>query len=172
VSETAEASRGWLEELSKDLGLSDDQKNRVREVLGKANPELEEERSTATAALDAFKKDDFSMEKVSPIAEVGERTRARVMGMITRAKELAAILTPAQRAELANMIGGAAQEKKQIESGKPTGAIEQTIAVRRTTVRAGSVGGWGRGGYAARRTTVRTGYAAGYPLGGYGPGIW
>ena len=132
------------------------------------------------AVLDAFKKDDFSMEKILPISEVGNRTRMRAEGMVRAAKELAGILTPEQRADLVKRMeskttSGAPEEE--VEPGgapqaEPRGETQQSIVVSRG-YRAGAVGGWGGGGYAARRTTVRTGYAGGYPLvGGYGPGVW
>jgi Spy/CpxP family protein refolding chaperone len=170
MKEVSEASGGWLDAFARDLGLSDDQKSRIRDVLAKAKPELEEEHASAAAAFDAFKKDDFSMEKISPVARVGERTRARAERMVVRAREIMAILTPEQRADLAKKIESAARE--QVGTSQQGDQVQQSIVARRTSYRAGSVGGWG-GGVSASRTTVRTGYAAGYPLvGGYGPGVW
>lgn len=170
MKEIGKASGAWLDAFAKDLNLSDDQKSRIRDVLAKASPELEEERAGAAAAFDAFKKDDFSIEKISPVARVSERTRARAEGMVARAKEIMAILTPDQRADLAKKIESAARE--QVGTSQQGDQVQQSLVARRTGYRAGAVGGWG-GGVSASRTTVRTGYAAGYPLvGGYGPGVW
>lgn len=115
VQERTEASRGWFEAFAKELSLSEQQKNRIHEMLTKARPQLDEERATAAAVFDAFKKDDLSMEKVAPIGDVGKRTRARAEGMVRAAKELAATLTPEQRAELVKRL----QTRTMKEKAKP-----------------------------------------------------
>lgn len=181
IQENTEASRGWSEDLAKDLRLSGDQKSRVKEVLARSKPQLDEERERMRTILDAFKGDAFSMERLVPITDVGKRTRARAEAMVNMAKELAAILTPEQRTELAKRLEmkpmKGAPEEEMREPGaepreEPRGEKQQPLVAVRG-FRAGGVRGWGGGGYAVRRTTVRTGYAAGYPLvGGYGPGIW
>ncbi|MBX3222019.1 MAG: hypothetical protein KF795_15990 [Labilithrix sp.] len=188
IKELSEASRGWLDTLGHDLSLSADQKHRIGAVLDKAKPEVDEERARASKAFDAFKKDDFSMEKIVPVGDVGQRTRKRVEGMVGIAKELAAILTPEQRGELAKKlegrtpkIGAASGDHATTNAASEDGVIDEVgqplVVARGGGFRAGAVRGWGggagyvRGGYAARSVAVG-GYAAGYPLVGVGPGIW
>lgn len=178
MKEVADASAGWFDSFSTDLELSDEQKQQIGDVLARAKPELDEERERAKAVFDEFEKDDFSVEKIVPLAEVGERTRQRAEGMIAIAKELVDILTPEQRVLLAQKIEGVTA--KSAAEKAITRTTHQAIVVSGGSVRAGAVRGWGggyggvrvAGGYAARGVSVRTGYAAGYPLGGYGPGVW
>jgi Spy/CpxP family protein refolding chaperone len=182
IKENTESSRGWFDELANDLRLSEDQKSRLKDVLSRAKPQLDEERARVAAVLDAFRKEDFSMDKILPLGDVGKRMRSRAEGMVSIAKELTAILTPEQRQELVNRLetksakGAPAEESREPATepeGESLGEGQQRIVAVRG-FRAGAVRGWRGGGAAVRRTTVvRTGYAAGYPLvGGYGPGIW
>ena len=161
-------SEKWVDELAKDLNLSDAQKTRVADVLERAEPRVENERATAIAIFKAFKEDEFSMEDIVPVDEVGARTRSRAEAMVATAQELAEILTPEQTVALAQRIaprkGGAAVQEV-------PGAIDQAITIRRG-YRTGAVRSWGSG-YGMRRTRVSSGYSAGYPLtGGYGPDVW
>lgn len=183
-------SDGWLDNLATDLSLSADQKQRVGDLLAKAKPELEEEREIAKKALEAFKTDDFAMEKILPIAEVGDRTKTRITRMIGTAKELVGIMTPEQRDKINVLIEGKSNEATAPAaagaSGPATsmtaegtlGSSRQAVVVARRGYRAGVVGGWGgRGVVVGGRTTVvvanPTPYVVGYPVvPGYGPGIW
>jgi Spy/CpxP family protein refolding chaperone len=172
MKELRDASGGWLNDMTKDLGLSDDQKQRLEDVMGKAQPQVAKERDGATALFDAFKGNDFSVESIAPESQIGSRVRARAEGMVTLAKEIAGILTPEQRAKLVDEMEAKAGAAG---GGEETGQTQQDVVVRHGRYRAGAVGGWGGGFYgrSARYTSVRTGYVAGYPfIGGYGPGIW
>ena len=182
IKDLDQASQKWFDEFSKDLRLSEEQKHRSKDVLEKTKANLAEEQKKANELFDAFKGKEFSIERIVPISEVGERTRKRATEMVRVTKELADILTPEQRSELAKRleakspseplkgvhmpkIGGHQNE------GELLGEAQQGIVVGRG-YRAGAVRGRG-GGYSARSMTVSSGYAAGYPLiGGYGMGIW
>jgi Spy/CpxP family protein refolding chaperone len=178
----SDASGSWLESLSKDLKLSDDQKTAISKVLDESKPELQDERKIAMGAFDAFRGDDFSMEKIAPVEKVGDKTRARLARMIHSAKEITAILTPEQRAELADKIeakaagtkgSAGAQNPATSTSSEPeiTDEAQEAFVAGRAAYRSGAVGAWG-GGYMARGATVSRGYVGGYPFMGYGPGIW
>jgi Spy/CpxP family protein refolding chaperone len=182
MKELADASGSWLDTLAKELDLSSDQKTAIRNVLDESKSALQDERKTAVAEFDAFKGDDFSIEKISSVSKVGDRVRARLGRMVHSATEIAAILTPEQRAKLADKIearaGGkgstAEQNPAPSASSEPeqVGETQDRIIVGGGAYRAGAVSGWG-GGYASRSVAVGGGYAAGYPLvGGFGPGIW
>lgn len=194
MDELRDSSKGWRDDLEKDLRLTGEQKDRLRALLDKGKPALDEERERAGRVLDAFESDEFSIERVVPKADVGERTRGRAESMIGIGKELVAILSPEQRAKLVNRLedrmtppGQPGQPGQLGDQGATTGAAdgtigetEQPIMVARGGFRAGGVRGWGggyrggyvggyRGGYAgggyvARGASVSTGYAAGYPL--------
>ena len=163
MKEIAQAADGWKDEFAKDLGLSDDQKQKIQDVLGKAKADNEKERSAAKAAFEAFKKDQFSMEDVAPESDVGARARARAEGMIATAKQITDILTPDQRTKLADKLEAKTGDTAH---GSAADVIQQGIVAG---YRAGAVGGWG-GGYARGGVAVAGG--VGGVVGGYGPGIW
>jgi Spy/CpxP family protein refolding chaperone len=197
MKELAGGADAWLDSLAKDLDLSTAQKAAIRNVLDESRSELQEERKAAVADFEAFKGDDFSMEKISPIAQVGDKTRSRIDRMFHTAKEIVAFLSVEQMGKLADRIEARAGAKGSTGAQRPisspssepdqvnpeqagveqvgpeqVGESEEPIIAARGGFRAGAVGGWG-GGYASRSVAVGGGYAAGYPLvGGYGPGIW
>ncbi len=180
IKELDEASQKWFGELSKDLRLTEEQRNKAKDVLEKTKAHLADERKKTETLFDAFKGKEFSIERIVPISDVGERTRKRATEMIRVAKELTDILTPEQRSELAKKLEapppseplkGVHLPKIGGHEGELLGEAQQGIVVGRG-YRAGAVRGWG-GGYSARSMTVSGGYAAGYPfIGGYGMGIW
>jgi Spy/CpxP family protein refolding chaperone len=116
MKDLAESSRTFAADLGKDLNLSDEQKGRIRETMDEAKPQLEEERTKAIAVFEAFKNEKFSMEDISPVAKVGEKTRVRAEAMVERAKALTSILTPEQRQKLVEKLATKAEEKS--EKGK------------------------------------------------------
>jgi Spy/CpxP family protein refolding chaperone len=99
-----DASAGWFGSMAQELGLTDGQKERIKNYITHAPAHNEMDRETAKAEFDAFKGDQFSIEKISPESAVGPQTRARAEKMVTLAKEIADVLTPQQRAELADKI--------------------------------------------------------------------
>jgi hypothetical protein len=153
------------------------------------------DRDKVKAEFDAFKGDSFSIEKVFPESEVGQRSRAHAEKMVALAKEIADILTPEQRSKLADRIEskaafGGAPSTGTPSTGTPGTGTMPGIGTPSTPTpmgtsrqnfiaaggyRAGAVGGWG-GGYAGRVGAyggIGMGYGAGYPLmGSYRPGIW
>jgi Spy/CpxP family protein refolding chaperone len=184
MKELRDGSKGWREELAKDLHLSEEQRSRVKEVLDEAKGNLDNERKRAAELFDAFKGKEFNIERIVPIADVGKRTRERAEGMVHVAKELTDILKPEQREELAKRLEAKHPREKgthepekgthEAEEGSsaPSAADARQAIIVGRGYRAGAVRGWG-GGYTARSTTVAAGYAAGYPLiGGYGMGVW
>src|SRR5262249_41750795 len=156
MQEVADASAGWFDEFAKDLGLSDEQKQRVHDAMAKAKPQLEEDRAKVREAFDEFRKDAFSMEHVAPAGQIGERTRKRAETMIGLAKELAAILTPEQRAKLAERVEHRKHQQAtalEIEDEEQSGQARQEF-IAAGGYRAGAVRGWGGGGAYASRTVA------------------
>ena len=176
MKEIRDASGNWLDSFAKDLGLSDDQKLRMKQVLAMEQSDLQVDRDRTKAIFDAFKGDDVSIDKLAPESDVGPRTRARAEEMVAIAKQVASILTPEQRSRLADKLQAKREQTFDIQepSTQDLGTSEQGFVVRGGGFRVGAVRGWG-GGYARGwgYGGVRTGYVAGYPfIGGYGPGIW
>jgi Spy/CpxP family protein refolding chaperone len=175
VKGLAQASSGWSDSIAKDLGFTDDQKHRIQDVLGKEKPELRKERDTVAAAFEGFRKDDFSTDKVIPVADVGDQSRAEAEGMIATANEIVPILTADQRGMLADKIESKPNEapaSPPSRSPSGTDTTQQGIFAARG-FRAGAVGGWGGGfGYGrAGFVGMGAGYRAGFPF-WRGPGIW
>ena len=104
MQQHARDSESWFDDFARDLRLTEEQKPRVRQVLERAKPALEQDRDTATKVFDAFRSEEFSMDRIAPMDEVGKRTRARAHAMIRIAKELTDILTPEQLTMLADKI--------------------------------------------------------------------
>ncbi len=190
MKDIRDGAKGWLDSMATDLGLSDDQKTRIKDVLDRSQSNVESDIDRTKAVFDAFKGDQFSIEQIAPESDVGTRTRSRVAAMVTTAREIASILTEDQRSKLADKIearteGGAPGETP--STGKPSTGTPSTGTPSSEDVgttdqdlfigggyRAGAVRGWGAGyGYGGGYYRgVRTGYVAGYPFAGYGPGIW
>jgi len=104
MKQLKDASAGWFDSMATELGLTDGQKERIKNDLTQQRTDNELDRDRAKAVFDSFKGNDFTIEKVSPESEVGPRTHARAEKMVNLAKEIADILTPQQRAELADKI--------------------------------------------------------------------
>jgi len=170
MKELTGAASGWFQGFAKDLNLTDDQKSRIHDLLDKAKPQIDKERATAAAVFDAFKQDQFSVEAIAPMADVGPKTRARAEGMVALAKDITESLTPDQRATLASKIESKAADAAPT-SGQ--GQAQQGLVAAHAGYHAGAVGGFGGGYRGGSVTAVRTGYGAGYPIaGGYSPGYF
>ncbi|HTQ41629.1 MAG TPA: Spy/CpxP family protein refolding chaperone [Polyangiaceae bacterium] len=176
-----DASKSWFDSFASDLGLTDGQKERIKDDLTQAKADAETDRDRVKAEFEAFKGDTFSIANFSPESEVGPRTRVHAGKMVALAKEIADALTPAQRTKLADRI-----ESKPVAGEPSTGAPRTGTPSTPTPVgtsrqglvvgsRAGVLGGWG-GGYVGRVGYfggLGMGYGAGYPfIGTWLPGIW
>lgn len=104
MKEMKDSAKSWLESLGKDLGLSDDQKMHIKDVLGRSESDVESDIDRTKAIFDAFKGDQFDVDKLAPESDVGSRCRARAEEMVTNAREIAGILTADQRSKLADKI--------------------------------------------------------------------
>jgi hypothetical protein len=167
------ASKSWFDLFAADLGLTESQKERIQVDLTQATAEAEMDRDKVKAEFDAFKGDTYSIEKISPEPDVGQRTRANAEKMVIVAKEVADILTAEQRSRLADRI-----------ESKPVGAAPSTPSLfgtsRQGLVAGGRRGGamignWGNGyfGRVGYFGGLGMGYGAGYPfIGTWRPSIW
>jgi Spy/CpxP family protein refolding chaperone len=192
MKELTGASGAWFEALAKDLNLTDDQKSRIHDLLEKAKPQVDKERTTVGSALGAFKQDQFSIDAVAPMTDVGSKTRDRAEGMVALAKEMTDVLTPDQRATLASKIEGQAPASAPSKPPAPgpsyapapgpsyapepapnyapapvpnygMGQTQQGLVAGRASYHSGAVGGWGRG-YGYRGGSV-TSVRTGYASG-------
>lgn len=104
MKDIGDASKSWLDSLSKDLGISDDQKAHIKDILDRSRSDVDSDRDRAKSIFDAFKGDQFSIDQVAPEKDVGARVRSRADAMVDCARDIAGILTADQRNKLADMI--------------------------------------------------------------------
>ncbi len=104
MEEHSRQAEGWFDNMARDLNLTENQKTQVKEVLMRAKPSLEQDRETAKEVFEAFRGEQFSLDQIVPLEEVGKRTREKARAMISVAKSLAEILTPEQLDKLSRMI--------------------------------------------------------------------
>jgi len=118
------ASKSWADRLSTDLGLSAEQKTRIKDVLDTTKSDLESDRDRVKAVFDAFKGDQFNVDQIAPESDVETRVRARTEAMVRCAREIAAVLTADQRSKLADKIESKAERN---EGGRnPSGRTQGT----------------------------------------------
>jgi Spy/CpxP family protein refolding chaperone len=117
LREFASKKGSWSGMLAKDHGLSKEQESSIERSCENARMKAEEGHAKLFAILEAFKGDQFSIEQIAPIANVGERTRDRAKGIVDMAKEVARDLTPEQLTELGNKIEARLAKKEAPEKG-------------------------------------------------------
>jgi Spy/CpxP family protein refolding chaperone len=107
------ANRHELGRLSKELGLSPEQRKQIATLLKDQRAGRTEERAQAKAkersALEAFKREDFQMEKFRPASEARADTVREENERISVLKKIADVLTPDQRAKLAAAVAKGAR---------------------------------------------------------------
>jgi Spy/CpxP family protein refolding chaperone len=158
-----------LEEWSSVLGLSDDQKKRIGEILGEDTVGADVARARIELVLAAFPGEHFSIDELlAPPSSVRARVQAMVDRMVDVAGRVTAILTPEQQKTAAAHIrdkvsgkssggGGTGQTTSSLEG---TGSVSQGIWM-----------GGGGVGYAARyRSYSGFGFGGGGFAAGYGGG--
>lgn len=162
------SSGGWLNQWSKELGLSDQQKQQVENILGQLKPAMEQRHNQFTRVLSAFRGQSFRVEQIVPTSESAKETRQGAEQMVRIAQQIAQVLTPQQRALAAKKIAENACPKVQPPpTGAPsTGQRQQSlegenVGSSQDEIIVGRGVGWGGArGY---------GFAAGRGLwGGYG----
>lgn len=112
--------RGGLFQLGRQMNLSDDQKDKIKDVF----KDIHKQHQSAAGAdaphhgppagmmphhemgkvLEAFKGDKFSMDQVAPAQDVKARAQVGSDRILTVAEKIVPILTPEQRALAAKMI--------------------------------------------------------------------
>ena len=112
MQERSQHAEQWFDEFARDLRLTEDQKTKVKDVLMRAKPTLERDRETAKKVFEAFRGEEFSMDELVPLEEVGKRTRTKAQAMISIAKSLTEILTPEQLDQLARKLEPQEQERQ------------------------------------------------------------
>src|SRR5262249_12592062 len=100
----ATAMHERMEKWSKELGLSDDQKQQFRTEIDKITPVLKKERDTGRQMLEAFRGDSFSIEQFFPASETEQRAHEKVQRVAGFVEVMIRILTPEQREKAAEKI--------------------------------------------------------------------
>jgi Spy/CpxP family protein refolding chaperone len=111
-----------LDRLTKDLGLTDDQKEQFRSSFQKYEPVVKEHHELFARVLEAFKGDSFSFDQLVPGFDPAAHARAVAQMMIEMTDATAKILTPDQRAILAQKI----RTKLSHHEHEHTGTIQQS----------------------------------------------
>ncbi|MBX3207102.1 MAG: Spy/CpxP family protein refolding chaperone [Labilithrix sp.] len=116
------------DKISRELDLTDDQKDKVRHILSglkeiaEAEPAHAEHRALWSRILEAFKGDHFDLDEVAPSKDVAEKTTKRIEGHLWAAEALLPVLTEQQRGVLADKLRSKAQgHHNETERGASSG---------------------------------------------------
>jgi Spy/CpxP family protein refolding chaperone len=108
AAKSGSAKSHELRRLSKQLGLSPEQRKQIAAILKEERAEQGNEHTQAKAkekgVLDAFKGQTFSMEKFRPAADARANTLRTENERIAVVKKIDGVLTPDQRAKLAGLV--------------------------------------------------------------------
>ncbi|MBX3214891.1 MAG: Spy/CpxP family protein refolding chaperone [Labilithrix sp.] len=116
------------DKLSRELDLTDEQKDKVRQILSglkeiaEAEPAHEEHRAKWSRILEAFKGEHFELDEVAPSKDVAEKTTKRIEAHLWAAEAVLPVLTDKQRGELADKLRSKAQRHhNETERGASSG---------------------------------------------------
>jgi Spy/CpxP family protein refolding chaperone len=143
-----------LDEMAKELALTEDQKDKIGAILEQDMKPSGEMRDRFGKLLDAFPSDKFSVDDVLPGGQAAEHVDKMLHRMVDVASQVSDILTPDQREKAAELLHQKAARKfpQGGESPEQTGTSHQ--------------GQWIGGPFYG-------GYGAGLPYyGGFGFGAW
>jgi len=106
ISERAEDFKAgaWLDRWTKDLSLTEKQKAQVRQAFRTLERSVAKAREGGKKLLEAFPAEHFDPDAIVPASEVPARAEARARSLVDLAEALHGILTPEQRAILAEKI--------------------------------------------------------------------
>ena len=85
----AAGSNKRVDEWAKLIGLSDEQKQRIRTELDSQSPGLKDEQAKAKEMFDAFRGDSFSAEKLMPERDVSARATEKAERVVAMTETLA-----------------------------------------------------------------------------------
>ena len=160
--------KAQVDRWSQILKLTDDQKQKITDVLERDRAEGKEMHEDLKKVLDAFPADSFSLDQVLPAGHVREHTERMANRIIEDAREVTDILNPEQRKVAADAIRGKISGKSggEGDTGTTGSSLESTGSgadalwagggFARGGFYRGGFGGWG-GGYGFSR-----GFATGY----------
>jgi Spy/CpxP family protein refolding chaperone len=174
--------KATLEEMSKTLNLTDDQKTKIQQILSEEKVDSEVARERYELVLAAFQEDEFSMDDLLPAASIHHRGERMVSRMVDIAAKITDVLTPEQRKIAAKGIRdrvagksteepGAGKTTEEPGAGKTTeqpGAGKSTSSIDVTSTTSEALWAGGRTMYATRYRGYgggwgfSRGYAAGF----------
>jgi Spy/CpxP family protein refolding chaperone len=97
-------TKSQVDELAKNLSLTDDQKQKISGILDEDKAANDETRGRLDKVLDAFPSDSFSIDDVLPAGSVKDRGDKMMHRIVDQTRKVAAVLTPEQRAKAAKAI--------------------------------------------------------------------
>jgi hypothetical protein len=144
-----------LDDFAAALKLREDQIQHIRDSLESLRPALEHERTVLHRAVEAFRDDDFQIERIMPSIQVPARARLRAELIIDLTASTMDLLDATQREALAARIRQAAEARSEgsdeaVDGRHPTTNVpksdERTSASSDAWVAAGGVRRGPRGG--------------------------
>lgn len=173
---------GWLNQWSQELGLNDQQKSQVQQILNQLRPTMEHHQQQMQRVLSAFRGQSFNIDQIVPQREATQEAREGAERIVGIAQQIAQVLTPQQRQLAAKKIVQNACAKVGPQQGAPStaprtnqsqsplegenvGTSEDEIIIRRG-------GLWGGRGFGTFRNFNRFGTFWGGPGFNYYGGVY
>jgi Spy/CpxP family protein refolding chaperone len=122
----AHSTEAIVHKMSRELNLSDDQKSKLREVIGAlkkirdAEPAHQEHRARWARMLEAFKGEHFDLDEIAPMKDVAEMRTKRIEARLWAAEAVLPILNEEQRSLIAKKVRDKAQGHIETERGTKT----------------------------------------------------
>jgi Spy/CpxP family protein refolding chaperone len=150
------ADRGtkWEDEL----GLSADQKARIKEILTEDAPRMDFLIGRLERVMAAFDSDKFNLDEIAPMKNTRERARRLAEGLVKVTGKIADVLTPEQRQKVADKLG---KHDRGEEEAAPTEPAQAPYGQRQQS-RDEATAETSQAIWAARRTVVGGGFGGAY----------
>jgi hypothetical protein len=142
--------KAQVERWSQVLKLTDEEKEKVGDVLERDKAEGKEMHEDLKKVLDAFPADSFSIDQVLPAGHVREHTEKMASRIIEDAREVTDVLTPEQRKAAADAIRSKVSGKSgggTMGGEGPTGTTGSSLESTGSGSEALWAGGFARGGF-------------------------
>jgi Spy/CpxP family protein refolding chaperone len=119
-------TKAQVDELAKNLSLTDDQKEKISGILEEDKAANDETRGRLDKVLDAFASDSFSIDEVLPEGSVKERADKMMHHIVDQTRKVVDVLTPEQRAKAAKAIRDALSQNPENRQQPTTGPATPT----------------------------------------------
>jgi hypothetical protein len=163
-AKAAHDPKGDLDKLAHALKLTDEQKSKIGDILGRDEIEGKDARESLKRVIDAFPSDSFSLDQVLPAGHVREHTEKMADFIIEDARDVTDVLTAEQRKAAAEGIRSTLSGKNM--GDESTGATGSSLEATGSESQAL----WAARGFAGRGFYGRGFYGRGFGYPGFGWG--